>query len=1156
MYKMMRIFQTVALTLLTSVTLVASSLDESTVSTSSNEVSTSSADALVQEFKNPGARFRGKPFWSWNGDLQEDELLRQIDVIHEMGFGGFFMHSRTGLATEYLGDEWFRLTNVCIERAKQFGMEAWLYDEDRWPSGTAGGEVSRNPAYRMHYMRCTHVSGTDFDWENTASQNDGHHTENRRSTFAAAFAVDLDGVNFFNGVRLTSDTPKTDYEARTVLVFTIEEMSESSFYNGSTYIDTMSPEPTQEFIRLTHEQYKKNCGGEMGNTLQGIFTDEPHRGAIMSNFGGGAGNPEWMLPWSKTIAPYMEKRFQIDIMENLPELFLKKDGNKISPVKWAYMETTQSLFLDCYMKPIYDWCEQNNMKYTGHVLHEDSLTTQAVMQGSLMRSYEYMHHPGIDVLSQGNRGYWIAKQLQSVARQLGKTDLLSEMYGCTGWQMTMSDYRECGDWQSLFGINVRCPHLSWYTMLGQAKRDYPASIFYQSPWYRDWAQLETFYARLHTILSTGKPVCDTLVINPIESLWAQFYPGWCHGLGTADADIAAMESAYNSLFMQLQGTQIDFDYGDEDLLWRYGRVDHDADGNAILSIGEQTYRTVIIPPMTTIRGSTLKLLETFAEANGRIIFVDAAPKYVDAVESSAPALLAARGETQKTIQTVPLHEAQNAAMRIDGKMPSSGMSVTSDHQKDIFVQIRQAGTTRYVVVMNFGTETFDTTTVKNTLSFSAQQVRFAEKWDCMTGERTSVPFTKSDADGSILITNLVLRPGECVVYRLAETPSEEDLPLQSTETFSPSPTSTALEAQPITLAGPFDYTLSEPNVLVLDYVTAEITQGGDTANPEVVESLKNRAYEVLKADQRVRDAFGIAHRGGEMLQPWYQKKIGMSESFVGSVKLIYRLYIDPSMDKIPLVELALEEPQKLTSLAINGTSMALTQFDPKRTWCDNAFQKISLDDGLLRTGENTITLEMRYSPSSNIEAIYLLGDFGVRLDAAPESSGVAQWAVMTSLPKQLAVGDVVSQGLPFYGARIMYKVPLDSAMCTATPLRVRVQSAAAITHLFREGCTPVTVGWTPSPEGWLATLTPTSDASDQTIGSGSTNDAADQTLGQYVEIETVLTRRNTFGPLHQTPKKAPNYGPDNWTTGTPGSDWSDEYQLLPYGLLESPQYVP
>ena len=99
---------------------------------------------IEDEFKNPGAEWRGKPFWSWNGKLEKDELLRQIDVMKDMGMGGFFMHSRTGLETEYLGEEWFELINACADYAESIGMEAWLYDEDRWPSGLAGRMSSKN----------------------------------------------------------------------------------------------------------------------------------------------------------------------------------------------------------------------------------------------------------------------------------------------------------------------------------------------------------------------------------------------------------------------------------------------------------------------------------------------------------------------------------------------------------------------------------------------------------------------------------------------------------------------------------------------------------------------------------------------------------------------------------------------------------------------------------------------------------------------------------------------------------------------------------------------------------------------------------------------------------------------------------------------------
>ena len=93
-------------------------------------------------FRSPTSEYRAAPFWAWNCKLEEKELLRQIDVFHRMGFGGFHMHVRTGMDTEYLSDEFMQLIRACTDKAKGEKMLAWLYDEDRWPSGAAGGIVT------------------------------------------------------------------------------------------------------------------------------------------------------------------------------------------------------------------------------------------------------------------------------------------------------------------------------------------------------------------------------------------------------------------------------------------------------------------------------------------------------------------------------------------------------------------------------------------------------------------------------------------------------------------------------------------------------------------------------------------------------------------------------------------------------------------------------------------------------------------------------------------------------------------------------------------------------------------------------------------------------------------------------------------------------
>lgn len=88
----------------------------------------------MREFNNPSALYRPAPFWSWNDKLDKDELKRQIRKMANKGWGSYFMHSRVGLVTGYLSEEWMEMIRTCAEEARKTGTYAWLYDEDKWPS--------------------------------------------------------------------------------------------------------------------------------------------------------------------------------------------------------------------------------------------------------------------------------------------------------------------------------------------------------------------------------------------------------------------------------------------------------------------------------------------------------------------------------------------------------------------------------------------------------------------------------------------------------------------------------------------------------------------------------------------------------------------------------------------------------------------------------------------------------------------------------------------------------------------------------------------------------------------------------------------------------------------------------------------------------------
>ena len=106
-------------------------------------------------FLNPTAEYRCTPFWAWNCDLKKDELFSEIDAMEQMGMGGFHMHTRVGMSTTYLSDEYMAFIKACTERAKEKNMLAWLYDEDKWPSGFAGGYVTKKLENRQKFLMLT-----------------------------------------------------------------------------------------------------------------------------------------------------------------------------------------------------------------------------------------------------------------------------------------------------------------------------------------------------------------------------------------------------------------------------------------------------------------------------------------------------------------------------------------------------------------------------------------------------------------------------------------------------------------------------------------------------------------------------------------------------------------------------------------------------------------------------------------------------------------------------------------------------------------------------------------------------------------------------------------------------------------------------------------
>jgi len=106
-----------------------------------------------ENFKNPPKEMGILPFWFWNGELDEKEMEWQMREYQNKGIPGLFIHGRFGLKVPYLSGEWFERVKFVVEKAKEIGLDVWVYDEMNWPSGTAERQVLKQyPHLKQKYL--------------------------------------------------------------------------------------------------------------------------------------------------------------------------------------------------------------------------------------------------------------------------------------------------------------------------------------------------------------------------------------------------------------------------------------------------------------------------------------------------------------------------------------------------------------------------------------------------------------------------------------------------------------------------------------------------------------------------------------------------------------------------------------------------------------------------------------------------------------------------------------------------------------------------------------------------------------------------------------------------------------------------------------------
>lgn len=457
-----------------------------------------------------------------------------------------------------------------VEACRELGLIVWIYDEDGYPSGAAGGLVlAENPVFEAQEIA-------------------------------------------FDASRPEPFILRPSYE---------HTHAANNYYAARRYANLIDDRAVNSFLRQTHDAYADRLKDYFGSTIQAMFTDEPSLMAV--NLGAipeparsqvrvvdplDPQLPELpAIPWVYDLPDRYQQRYQEDLLPHRLSLFTgdTPEDRRIRRQFWALIA---DLIADRYFGSIEQWCERHSLHSSGHTLWEESILHHVPLQGNALHVLSRMHIPGLDMLNSDPEavihGGWLTAALPSSAavfrggrRVMTEVSDFSQKMGGAG-PAELAAMQATAAWQAAWGVTE---FTLYYGIADRSSEDY-----------RAYCQ---FVGRLNAILKPASLDRPVLLYYPIHDLWEEYLPVAAPLTPSSQSPRAqALISSFVRLGRTLQANQVPF------LL-----VDHHGLSNAQvhpdgrLTVGPHVFEALVLPDQAILPETAATVVQTWQAQGGRVL---------------------------------------------------------------------------------------------------------------------------------------------------------------------------------------------------------------------------------------------------------------------------------------------------------------------------------------------------------------------------------------------------------------------------------------------------------------------------------------------------------------------------------------------------------
>ncbi|NLV73090.1 MAG: hypothetical protein GXY52_00170 [Chloroflexi bacterium] len=557
--------------------------------------------------------------------MPESHAERQelFEALLERGFGGIITNVSF---KDYLRNEKYWADFIDgLQQARALGMVLWLYDEEGYPSGLAGGLTQAgNPEFQSEGVAYYHTCGTG---ELTLDLPAGE------LVYACWAPLDGDEVRWpAQALAVSPEDRRLRWQAGDVpsvlMAFVRHPLYEgthaaANVHKHQPYINIIDDRAMAKFLSLTHETYearlRSGLGMGVGEVFEALFTDEP---SLMTGFLIGDPQPAPVIPWCYDITERYQERWGEALLPLLPLLFVGQ-GQAQALARYRFWQLISDLVEERYFGLIQRWAKAHGIASSGHQLLEESIVAHTYYYGDFMQSARRLDWPSIDQLTTRLKfgdAPLHAKLLSSVAELNDGARVMSETSDHVQRvtkQPMVSDTEIKGifGWQYLLGVNVITSYYGWDERKLEWDADAPDPK-------RDWSDLNAYLGRLGILVQDARWQGEIGLVYPIEAAWAHFITQRVTYYDRQEPEeVIRIDDLYQNLGKTLINQRFDFTILDRPAL----AAASSSDGE--LATGPLSLSCLIIPRMQYIAAQSMQAAYDLWIAGGKVLAVGVAPQY-------------------------------------------------------------------------------------------------------------------------------------------------------------------------------------------------------------------------------------------------------------------------------------------------------------------------------------------------------------------------------------------------------------------------------------------------------------------------------------------------------------------------------------------------